>query len=611
MDDLLEIGLASPPLPSAERLAREIERLEKVADRSAPAIVVDDMQTMRLLLAQALRQVGFKNLHRASDGEVALKLIKENGCLLAVVDWNMPRMDGLELLDAVRSDPELDDIVFIMVTAENLDQRVIRAAEEKQDAYLTKPISAQRLTSRLELILERRLTYARALALEAAEEPERAVEEFMLAVRNRPNFRWPYFGLGDMLYRLGRLDEAERCFNRVLEVDPEAHAALVALGRIRELRGDPGGAQQFYLAALTDSPLMFAAYDAMAGCFFRQGRTQEALDVLERAVTSLGADNASRQERLGRLRYAMGLYPEAAEAMDRAVALKPHQHATANNLLLARALLAQDRFAPASQALGRAATADEPEAARDRVEAMLLTAHAHLRAGEPDRAERAFQKLSDGKAWGGRPPCPPQQVEREIGLLYLAEGKDEQARAHLRAAVEMAPGDHENLAELSRLCVAQGRQDLAAEISHLAEERREAGVDHYSRSGLEHVARGRYPEALAEYAKGLQIDPRSGRLYYNMAKVYYRAGDRDESLRQVALAARHGLERGDWELVVEAARFLAAVGCVQQALGVLKQVQSRQPGLRVVRAALEELAAEAGKKKPAPGGSAGEPAVDL
>ena len=183
---------------------------------------------------------------RAPDGEAALNTLREEGCDLALVDWNMPRMDGLELLDHVRSDPELCDIIFIMVTGETLDERVIRAAEEKQDAYLTKPISPEKLARRLDLILDKRLATARAWQLAMQGYLEAAIEQLMTAAHNRSRAHWPLFELGELLNRHGRYHEAQRCYQRLLEVDPEALSAMVALGRMDEQLGQVEQGRDLY-----------------------------------------------------------------------------------------------------------------------------------------------------------------------------------------------------------------------------------------------------------------------------------------------------------------------------------------------------------------------------
>ena len=378
MSSLLE----QPLTKRVAGLEAEITRLERVAGRASTVLVVDDMQTMRLLLAQALKSAGFKSILRASDGENAWKMLQDQECDLALVDWNMPRLDGLALLDRVRAHPQLKDMVFILVTAEHIDLKVMQAAEESQDAYLTKPVSADKLIRRLEVILERRLTLARALRLEALGQVDKAVDEFMAAAANRPRLRWPFFGLGGLLHRQGRMEEAQRCYQRVLELDPEALGAVVELGRIKEDLGLPEEGRQLYRQALAQNPRLFKAYDALACSLSAEGREKEALKVLEQAVAEQGGENALRQEFLGNLRYNQSQYAGAENAMAKALALKPRENASGKNLLLARSRLAQGRIEDALPAILEAAKAGQAEDnLPNRLDAKMLLGAAYLRSG--------------------------------------------------------------------------------------------------------------------------------------------------------------------------------------------------------------------------------------
>lgn len=563
-------------------LLKEIARLERVAERSAPVLVADDMQTMRLILGQALRQAGFARVERAADGEAALKTLKERGCDLALVDWNMPRMDGLELLGRVRSDPELEDLVFIMVTAETLDIKVIRAAEERQDAYLTKPISPEKLARRLELILERRLTTARALLLECRGETDRAVEAFLAASQNRPRARWPLFGLGGLLARLGRFEEAERCYQRVLELDPSASAALLEMGRIRQGQGRYEEARELFQQALADSPRFFKAYDALARAMLAEGDAAGALQVLSRAMAQQGTENAARQELLGRLHLELGHYPEAESAFRKALELKPGRNRLENNLRLGQALLAQGRYQEAAETLARA---EGPGRGRERLQAMLLEGMAHARNRDIPRAERAFSRILDPEAWEGRPPWGKARYHREVGGAYLESGCEDQAVRHFCACLLLEEGgdgggggdEGGRWEEIARLCRRAGRPELMERVGQELEAARERRVEDCARRGLELVAQGRLQEALAEYHRGLELDPGAGRLHFNLARLQQRLGRGQDSLAAMVTAARLGLERGDWELVVEAARFFAGEGRGQEALGLLERVPSSAP----------------------------------
>jgi tetratricopeptide (TPR) repeat protein len=576
---------------SQEALEREIARLGRVADRSAPVLVVDDMQTMRLLLAQSLKQAGYANVFRAAEGESALRTLRQEGCDLALVDWNMPRMDGLELLDRVREDPATDDIVFIMITAETLDLKVMQAAEEKQDAYLTKPISADKLTRRLELILERRLATARALLLELRGEPERAAEQFMAATHNRPRARWPLFGLGGVLARQGRFEEAEGCYRRLLELDPEAAAALVEMGRIREKQGRLAEAREMFRQAMSQSPRFFRAYDALAESMLADDEPGAALEVLEQAMAEQGTQNARRQELKGRLHLSLEQFSRAEDAFLKALDLKPRLHPVANRLHLGRARMAQGLWEEAAEALAEAAELGREESdAGGQLEALTLLATSWAQERETAKAEEALEHVMDPARWpDGRQPWSQRRFHREAGAVYMAAGREEPALRHLTAAIQLDPADEEHLARMQALCEEMGLPGLAGRAQERARREQEQAAEACAKRGLKLVSQGKLAEALAEYHRGLAMDPRSGRLHFNLGKLLQRLQDPQGALAAMISAARLGRERRDWELNVEVARFLAGRGHLRQAKSLLLEVLGHSPEMDRARQLLEGM----------------------
>ncbi len=557
-------------------LLKEIALLERVEDRSAPVLVAEDMQTMRLILAQALRQAGFMNVERAADGEEALKSMQRNGCGLALVDWNMPRMDGLELLDRVRSDPKLKDLVFIMVTAETLDIKVIRAAEEKQDAYLTKPISPEKLARRLDLILERRLTTARALLLEVQGRKDQAVDAFMAASQNRPRSYWPLFGLGELLTRLGRWDEAESCYQRVLELDPSASAALLEMGRLRKAEGRVSEARMLFEKALRESPRFYKAYDALAGAMLEDNDASGAVEVLGQAMAQQGTENAGRQELMGRLQLELEQYPEAESAFRKALNLKPMHHQVENHLQLGRSLMGQGRNQEAAKALEHAASESlRQERKEDRLDALLLAGVALAQDGEIAAAEEMFGRIMDPEEWPeGKLPWEPGQFHRKVGQACLESGLENQAVRHLSSSLLL---DGEGQSEVERLCRNAGGAELMDQVRQETEAVQQERAEDCARRGLDLVAKGELHQAMAEYHHGLELDPESGRLYFNLGRLQARLGDGLGAQTAMVSAARMGLVRSDWELLVEVARYFASAGLDQQAIGILKTVQEQVP----------------------------------
>ena len=119
------------------------------------AIVVDDSRAMRMLMGRLLKDIGF-DVDEAGDGSEALGRLRErlsaDPVQLALVDWNMPEMSGIELVEAVRSDPAFSSLRIVMVTTETELSQVTKALEAGADEYLMKPFTRDDVVGKLELL---------------------------------------------------------------------------------------------------------------------------------------------------------------------------------------------------------------------------------------------------------------------------------------------------------------------------------------------------------------------------------------------------------------------------------------------------------------------------
>jgi two-component system chemotaxis response regulator CheY len=121
-------------------------------DTSMKVLVVDDFATMRRIVKGVLKQLGFSNIVEAEDGTAALDALKKEKVGLIVSDWNMPKMTGLDLLKAVRSDEGLKETPFIMVTAEGQKENVIEAVKAGVSNYIVKPFTPETFSEKLEKV---------------------------------------------------------------------------------------------------------------------------------------------------------------------------------------------------------------------------------------------------------------------------------------------------------------------------------------------------------------------------------------------------------------------------------------------------------------------------
>jgi two-component system chemotaxis response regulator CheY len=118
-------------------------------DSNMKILVVDDFATMRRILKNVLKQIGFTKVVEADDGTTALDVLRKDKIDLILADWNMPKMTGLDLLKTVRADGSLKDIPFLMVTAEAQKDSVLQAVQAGVSNYIVKPFTADAIKEKL------------------------------------------------------------------------------------------------------------------------------------------------------------------------------------------------------------------------------------------------------------------------------------------------------------------------------------------------------------------------------------------------------------------------------------------------------------------------------
>jgi len=118
-------------------------------------LIVDDFSTMRRIIKNLLRDLGFNNTSEADDGNTALPMLKSGDFDFLVTDWNMPGMQGIDLLKAVRADEKLASLPVLLVTAEAKKEQIVEAAQAGVNGYVVKPFNAATLKEKIEKIFER------------------------------------------------------------------------------------------------------------------------------------------------------------------------------------------------------------------------------------------------------------------------------------------------------------------------------------------------------------------------------------------------------------------------------------------------------------------------
>ena len=126
-----------------------------MADKNLKILVVDDFSTMRRIVRNLWKELGYTNVDEAEDGVVAMQRLKGNNFQFVITDWNMPNMTGIELLRAVRADPSLKHLPVLMITAEAKKENIIEAAQSGASGYIVKPFTAGTLEEKLGKVFDK------------------------------------------------------------------------------------------------------------------------------------------------------------------------------------------------------------------------------------------------------------------------------------------------------------------------------------------------------------------------------------------------------------------------------------------------------------------------
>lgn len=126
-----------------------------MSDPKMKFLVVDDFSTMRRIVRNLLKELGYTNVDEAEDGVVAMQKLTAGGIDFVVTDWNMPNMTGIELLRAIRSNSQLNSLPVLMITAEAKKENIVEAAQAGASGYIVKPFTAATLSEKLGKIFEK------------------------------------------------------------------------------------------------------------------------------------------------------------------------------------------------------------------------------------------------------------------------------------------------------------------------------------------------------------------------------------------------------------------------------------------------------------------------
>lgn len=284
-------------------------------------LIVDDMENMCKAIRSMLKIMNIGGqVFIAYNGIDAWKLLEHGEKIdLAIIDWNMPGMTGVELLGCIRDNRNLRDLPVVMVTAEANREIVAEAAESDIDAYILKPITVKALEERIKLVINKAnypppmlLHLKNARALEESGHMDNAIDEALLAMDANPSSSRPVRELGCLYLKKGDMDRAEKLFLKAVQMNGLDVFAFHSLGDIYLNRGDMESAANYLERAMVISPRHLDRGMNLAKILLEKGLINKALKVFSK-ILDLAEDPLSLREDIASICMNNGEYGYAIE----------------------------------------------------------------------------------------------------------------------------------------------------------------------------------------------------------------------------------------------------------------------------------------------------------
>ncbi len=286
-------------------------------------LIVDDMESMRKSVRGMLKVINYgKNFRYAGNGVEALKVLKEGDTDLAIIDWNMPVMSGVELLGQVRENRDLRYLPVVMITAEAERGIVAEAAETDIDAYLLKPLTVRALEEKIRMVIEKTnnpspmIRYLRkSRILEEAGNMDAAINEAKLALNEDPLSSKPIRELGILYYKKNDFETAEKCFLKAAKMNKLDVFAFHYLGEINLKRDNIDKASDYFNKAMKISPRHVTRGIYFGKVLVKKGMIKKAINVFER-IFEISKESLSLREEIANYCLERGLYNYAISLME-------------------------------------------------------------------------------------------------------------------------------------------------------------------------------------------------------------------------------------------------------------------------------------------------------
>lgn len=267
-------------------------------------LVVDDMKSMRLTIRKMLKNLDTgKNIRFAENGKEGLEILHNVNCDIAIIDWNMPVMNGIEMLENIRSDKALRDMPVIMVTAEAERDIVSQVAETEIDAYLLKPLTLAALDSKIKAVVEKAnnpdpATRHRLQArdLEEAGDYDTAIEQIRIALVHKPAASRLLRQLGLLHFKIKKDSIAEKCLLKAAAVNKQDTITRALLADYYIRKNDLETASKYFLEILSLSSKYQEQAMDLAEKLLEKESKRSALNIFSKVIARSKKQNTVREK---------------------------------------------------------------------------------------------------------------------------------------------------------------------------------------------------------------------------------------------------------------------------------------------------------------------------
>ncbi len=349
-------------------------------------LIVDDMKSMRLSIRNMFKQLHLgNNIRHAENGKEALRILNKVHIDMAVIDWNMPVMNGIELLTKIRNTKELRDMPVIMITAEAERDIVINVAESDIDAYLLKPLTMKSLEEKVKIVIESAnnpdkatIHLQKAREFEEAGDIKNAIEQTKLALQERPRASRILRNLGLLYQKINNDKMTEKCLQKAVAVNREDDVSRFLLVDFYLKNNDLVNALNYYEQARVLGSQIISKGVEIGERLIEKGMSSQALEIFTRLMKK-SKDTVSIRDSVIDICMQSGEYEYVKELLANLIQEQP-----------------------------------------ERIDLKLKAAKLYTKVGEPDKALEFYENINSSA-----------KIDRDLTAEELIDVKLKLARAYI------------------------------------------------------------------------------------------------------------------------------------------------------------------------------------